>query len=73
MTDSSNIIPQVGKQSELLSDPDEYLDHVVLGLAMEGQDDWRKKLLHRIESRVEQLEVVRILEFVRLVDGVFPS
>lgn len=73
ITDSSNIMPQVGEQSELLSDPDEYLDHVVLGLAMEGQDDWREKLLHRIESRVEQLEVVRILGFVRLVDGAFPK
>lgn len=56
-----------------LDDPDECLDHVILGLATEGEDYWREKLLHRLELRTEQLGPLRVLKLVRLVDRILPG
>jgi hypothetical protein len=53
-------------------DPDEYLDQVILALAVE-EEDHKKKLLARIEMRTEQLSPLRILGFVRLVDRTLPD
>jgi hypothetical protein len=56
-----------------LEGPDEYLDQLVLALALEEEGDYRKKLLHRIEARIEQIGVLRVLRFVNLVDRTIPG
>lgn len=56
----------------LLADPEEYLDQLILVLAVE-EDDFKKKLLDRIETRAEQLGSLPILGFVRLVDRTLPN
>ena len=57
----------------LLKDPDEYLDQLILALALEEGDDFKKRLLDRIEARTEQLGPLRILGFIRLVDRTLPE
>lgn len=54
-------------------DPDEYLDQLILALAVEGEEDFTKRLLDRIERRAEQLGPLPILGFVRLVDRTLPN
>jgi hypothetical protein len=57
----------------LLGDPDEYLDQLILALAVEEEEDFKKRLLDRIEARAEQLGPLHILGFVRLVDRTLPT
>jgi hypothetical protein len=56
----------------LLGDPEEYLDQLILALATEGED-FKKRLLERIEVRAEQLGPLHVLGFVRLVDRTLPN
>ena len=53
--------------------PDEYLDQLILALAGEEDEDFRKRLLDRIRLRAEQLGPFRVLGFVKLVDRTFPG
>jgi hypothetical protein len=57
----------------LLEEPDEYLDQLILALAGEEEEDFRKRLLDRIRLRAEQLGPFRVLGFVKLVDRTFPG
>ncbi len=57
----------------LLKNPDEYLDQLVLALAMNEEGDFQKRLLNRIEARAEQLGPLGILGFVSLVDRTIPG
>jgi len=57
----------------LLKTPDEYLDQLVLALAVEEEGDFQKRLLDRIEARAEQLGPLRILGFVNLIDHTVPG
>ena len=52
---------------------DEYLDQLILALAEEEEEDFRKRLLDRIRLRAEQLDPFRVLGFVKLVDRAFPN
>jgi hypothetical protein len=56
-----------------LEGPEEYLDQLVLALAVEEEGDYRKKLLNRIEARIEQNGALRVLRFVNLVDRTLPG
>ncbi|NWG03455.1 MAG: HEAT repeat domain-containing protein [Syntrophaceae bacterium] len=69
---SSTICPEE-ETPFLLKDPDEYLDQLILALALEEGEDFKKRLLNRIEARVEQLGPLRVLGFIRLVDRTFPE
>jgi hypothetical protein len=55
-----------------LETPDEYLDQLVLALAVEEEGGSHKRLLNRIETRIEQLGPLRVLGFVSLVDRTLP-
>jgi hypothetical protein len=57
----------------LHEEPDEYLDQLILALAGEEEEDFRKRLLDRIRLRAEQLGPFRVLGFVKLVDQTFPG
>jgi hypothetical protein len=57
----------------LLENPDEYLDQLILTLALEEGEDFKKRLFDRIEARAEQLGPLRILGFVKLVDRTLPE
>jgi hypothetical protein len=57
----------------LHEEPDEYLDQLILALAGEEEEDFRKRLLDRIRLRTEQLGPFRVLGFVKLVDRTFPG
>jgi hypothetical protein len=57
----------------LLKTPDEYLDQLTLALAVEEEGDFKKKVLDRIEARIEQLGPLRVLGFISLVDQMFPG
>jgi hypothetical protein len=57
----------------LHEEPDEYLDQLILALAGEEEEDFRKRLLDRIRVRAEQLGPFRVLGFVKLVDRTFPG
>jgi hypothetical protein len=57
----------------LHEEPDEYLDQLILALADEEEEDFRKRLLDRIRLRAEQLGPFRVLGFVKLVDRTFPG
>ena len=57
----------------LAEEPDEYLDQLILALAGEEEEDFRKRLLDRIRLRAEQLGPFRVLGFVKLVDRTFPG
>jgi hypothetical protein len=57
----------------LLENPDEYLDQLILALALEEGEDFKKRLFNRIEARAEQLGPLRILGFIRLVDRTLPE
>ena len=57
----------------LHEEPDEYLDQLILALAGEEEEDFRKRLLDRIRLRAEQLGPFRVLGFVKLVDRAFPN
>ena len=58
---------------ELREDPAGHLDHVILSLAGTEDDSWQKRLLHRLETYIEQLDVSRVFGLVRLIDGVVPE
>jgi len=63
-----------GEDSLILTEePDEYLDELILALAVEEEGDFRKRLLDRIRLRSEQLGPFRVLGFVKLVDRTFPD
>jgi hypothetical protein len=55
---------------ELQEDPAGHLDHVILALAGTDDDFWQKKLLHRLETHMERLDVSRVFGFARLIDDV---
>jgi len=55
---------------ELREDPAGHLDHVILALAGTDDDFWQKKLLHRLETHMERLDVSRVFGFARLIDNV---
>jgi hypothetical protein len=57
----------------LLEEPDEYLDQLILALAGEEEEDFRKRLLDRIRLRAVQLGPFHVLGFVKLVDRTFPD
>jgi hypothetical protein len=57
----------------LHEEPDEYLDQLILALAGEEEEDFRKRLLDRIRLRAQQLGPFRVLGFVKLVDRAFPD
>jgi hypothetical protein len=57
----------------LHEEPDEYLDQLILALAGEEEEDFRKRLLDRVRLRAEQLGPIRVLGFVKLVDRTFPG
>ena len=57
----------------LLENPDEYLDQLILALALEEGEDFKKRLFSRIEARAEQLGPLRMLGFIRLVDRTLPE
>ena len=57
----------------LHEEPDEYVDQLILALAGEEEEDFRKRLLDRIRLRAEQLGPFRVLGFVKLVDRTFPD
>ncbi|MGE5842876.1 MAG: HEAT repeat domain-containing protein, partial [Deltaproteobacteria bacterium] len=57
----------------LHEEPDEYLDQLILALAGEEEEDFRKGLIDRIRLRAEQLGPFRVLGFVKLVDRTFPG
>jgi hypothetical protein len=63
-----------GEDSLILhEEPDEYLDQLILALAAEEEEDFRKRLLDRIRLRAEQLGPFRVLGFVKLVDRTLPG
>jgi hypothetical protein len=55
---------------ELREDPAGHLDHIILALAGTNDDFWKKKLLHRLETHMERLDVSRVFGFARLIDDV---
>lgn len=55
---------------ELREDPAGHLDHVILALAGTDDDFWQKKLLHRLETHMERLDVSLVFGFARLIDDV---
>ncbi|HVP78028.1 MAG TPA: HEAT repeat domain-containing protein [Thermodesulfobacteriota bacterium] len=57
----------------LHEEPEEYLDQLILALAGEEEEDFRKRLLDRIRLRAEQIGPFRVLGFVKLVDRTFPG
>ena len=57
----------------LHEEPDEYLDQLILALAGEEEEDFRKRLIDRIRLRAEQLGPFRVLGLVKLVDGTIPG
>lgn len=57
----------------LLENPDEYLDQLILTLALDEGEDFKKKLFDRMEARAEQLGPLRILGFIKLVDRTLPD
>ncbi len=61
------------KRPELTEDPEEYLDHVILVLALEGDPDWQRKLLQRAESHLNQAGPLRLLGFMKDVDETIPG
>jgi hypothetical protein len=58
---------------EVREDPIEHLDHVILAAAGTGGKFWEKKLLERLETRMEQLDITRVLTLVRHIDDVLPG
>jgi len=72
VADSPTFVAAEEENPEGLEDPNESLDYVILGLAIEGEDYWCGKLLQRLESRTGQLGVIRVLGFIRHVDGAIP-
>jgi hypothetical protein len=57
----------------LHEEPDEYLDQLILALAGEEEEDFRKRLLDRIRLRAGQLGPFRVLGFIMFVDRAFPD
>lgn len=57
----------------LHEEPDEYLDQLILAMANEEEEGFRKRLLDRIRLRAEQLGPSRVLGFVKLVDRTCPG
>jgi hypothetical protein len=57
----------------LLENPDEFLDQLILALALDEGEDFKKRLLDRIEARAEQLGTLHILGFIKLVDRTLPE
>ena len=57
----------------LHEEPGEYMDQLILALAGEEEEDFRKTLVDRIRLRAEQLGPFQVLGFVKLVDRTFPS
>ncbi len=70
VVDSAARISVEGQIPELREDPTGHLDHVILALAGTDDDFWQKKLLHRLETHMERLDVSRVFGFARLIDDV---
>lgn len=62
-----------GQKPEWLEPPERHLDRVIAGLAIEGNDYWRSKLLHRIEVHSQRAGIYRLLDHVNLVEEVLPG
>ncbi len=73
LVNPSVLLPLEEDTPILLEDPDEYLDQLILALALEEGDDFKKRLLDRIEIRAEQLGPLRILGFIKVVDRTLPD
>jgi len=54
-------------------DPEEYLDQLILALALEQDEVPKKRILDRFETRSIQLGLLGALGFIRLVDQVIPK
>jgi len=54
-------------------DPEEYLDQLILALALEQDEVPKKRILDRFEARSIQLDLLGALGFIRLVDQVIPK
>ena len=54
-------------------DPEEYLDQLILALALEQDEVPKKRILDRFEARSIQLGLLGALGFIRLVDQVIPK
>jgi hypothetical protein len=70
VVDSAARISVEEKIPELLEDPAGHLDHIILALAGTDDDFWQKKLLQRLETHMERLDVSRVFGFARLIDNV---
>jgi hypothetical protein len=73
VTDSDGPLSAENEGIELEENPEDYLDHVMLGLAAEGDAAWEKKLLQRIRDRAEKDGPFRVLGLTRLVAQVIPG
>ena len=70
VVDSAARISVEDQIPELLEDPAGHLDHIILALAGTDDDFWQKKLLQRLETHMERLDVSRVFGFARLIDNV---
>jgi hypothetical protein len=70
VVDSAARISVEEQIQELREDSAGHLDHVILALAGTDDEFWQKKLLHRLETHMERLDVSRVLGFARLIDDV---
>jgi hypothetical protein len=70
IADSVVLVSPEKESSELQENPSEHLDRVILALAGTGEEFWQKKLLERLETRIERLDVERVLAWMRLIDDV---
>jgi hypothetical protein len=57
----------------LHEEPEEYMDQLILALASEEEEDFRKRLIDRIKLRAEQLGPFGVLGFIKRVDRTFPG
>jgi len=69
----SNILLRTGKERlEWQENTEEYLDSVMLSLALE-EEHWQDKLLHRLKIRVAQGGVLKALGFIKAIDDALPG
>ena len=73
VTDSAAHIPVEEEVPGPQEDLTRHLDHVILSLAGTEDDSWQKRLLHRLETYIEQLDLSRVFGLVRLIDDVVPE
>jgi hypothetical protein len=73
LADSTDRELSAGKRPELDESPAKYLDHVILALAHDGDPDWQKKLLQRVESLLNQYGALPVLGFIGEIDETIPG